>query len=54
MGMMTAMAMVAALLRPLELPLDPDALSADCVDELLAEVRVDVCVPPGGVNVMTG
>ena len=56
MGMMTAIAIVAALLRPLvEPPFDPDALRAVWVDEEVAEVRVDdVPVPAVGETVKMG
>lgn len=56
MGMMTAIAIVAALLRPLvEPPFDPDALRAVWVDEEVAEVRVDdIPVPAVGEMVRIG
>lgn len=54
MGMMTAIAIVAALLRPPDEPLDPEALRADCVEEVLADVLVDVVATPDGVIVNTG
>lgn len=54
MGIMTAIAIVAALLRPFDEPPDPEALKADCVEEALAEVLVDVVADPVGVIVSTG